>query len=248
MQDLFVSELSVTVGRGLRDELGLELQVPFRLVRDRVEYLDLARHHYQPTNPGLHHRNETIARLADPQLALAVGRRWDPWTFAGRVGLSIPLGRTEANPFELGHQGLEHQHIQFGTGTWDPTLGVAVGHSAGPLNLRLSGVSRLTLSDNDHGYRAGNRCSAQLAVAPKLGDSWSADAGLMLAREEPEKWGGRTEDEGNLGRTDLFLSLGAGRAIPPIGGLAFSLLIPLASQTTGEQVDIPIVFSLLWGR
>ena len=248
MQDLFVSELAVTVGRGLRENVGFELQIPFRLVRDRVEYLDLARQPYQPPNPGLHHRNETLARLADPQLGVALGHRWELWTLAGRAAISIPLGRTEPNPFELGHHGLWHQHIQFGTGTWDPIFSLAVARSAGPFELRLSGVSRLTLAENDHGYRAGNRYSGQFEAAPKLGDDWSAAVGLILAREEAETWDGRMEAEGNLGRTDLFLSLAGGRAIPPIGTIALAIQIPLASETTGDQVEIPVILSMTWGR
>ena len=248
MQDLFVSELVLTVGRGLGENVALELQAPFRLVRDRVHYLDLARQPYVPPNPGLHHRNETLAGISDPQLAVAVGREWDPWTVAGRLGLSIPLGRTEPNPFELGRRGLWHQHIQFGSGTWDPVMSLAVGRSAGPLDLGLSGTARVTLVENERGHRAGNRYSAQLSASPHLGDLWSANLGVLLAREETEKWDERIEEEGNLGRTDLFLSLGAGRAIPPIGAFGLGLQVPLLSEATGEQVEVPIIVSLTWGR
>lgn len=219
-----------------------------RLVRDRVHYLDLARQPYAPPNPGLHHRNETLVGIADPQLAVNAGRQSAPWTIATRAGLSIPIGRTELNPFELGRLGLWHQHIQFGTGTWDPILSLAVGRSTGPLDLQLSGVARLALGENEHGYRAGNRYGAGLGASPKLGGPWSADVGLLLAREEPEKWNGRIEDEGNLGRRDLFLSVGGACAIPPIGALGASVQIPLMSETVGEQVEIPIIFSLTWGR
>jgi hypothetical protein len=31
--------------------------------------------------------------------------------------MSLPIGKTEENPFELGDRGLSHQHIQFGSGT-----------------------------------------------------------------------------------------------------------------------------------
>ena len=248
VQDLILSELAVTVVRGLRPNIGLEVQVPVRLVRSRVHYQDLSRQPYAPPNPDLHHRNETLVHLADPQVALHLGHQATPWSVAARVGVSVPLGRTEPDPFELGRLGLWHQHIQFGTGTWDPILGLAVGRSVGGFEAQLNGVARLTLAENEHGYRAGNRYSILLGAGRRLGDAWSADAGLSLAREEPEKWGGRIEDEGNLGRTDLFLSLGAGRAFPPIGTLALNLQVPLMSETTGEQVKIPIILSLVVSR
>ena len=37
-----------------------------------------------------------------------------------RFGTTIPIGRTEENPWKLGDAGIEHLHIQFGTGTFNP--------------------------------------------------------------------------------------------------------------------------------
>jgi hypothetical protein len=236
------------VTRGLTANLGVDVHLPLRLVRDRVRYLDLARQPYDPPNPGLHHRNETLSGLADPQLGLDFGHQWTEWGLAARLGISIPLGPTEPNPFELGRLGLWHQHIQFGTGTWDPVLALAVGRPAGPLDLRLSGIARLPGGENEHGYHAGPRYSVLLGASPNLGSVWSANAGLTLVREEPEKWDGRVEEEGNLGRTDLLMSVGAGRAIPSLGALSLNLQFPLTSKTTGEQVKIPVILSLAWGR
>ena len=248
VQALLLSEFAVTLARGLRPGMGIEAQLPLRIVRDRVHYEDLARQSYTPPSPDLHHRNETLAGLADPQLSVHFGHQLEPWTLAARIGVSAPIGRTEPNPFELGNRGLRHQHTQFGSGTWDPILGVAVGHSFGALHMQLGGIARLTLAENEHGYRAGNRYSLPLGAARGLGKSWNANVGLMLAREEPEEWGGRIEDEGNLGRTDLLLSLGAGRVIASLGGFALNLQLPIVSETTGEQVKIPVIFSLAWTR
>jgi len=234
------------VTRGLRPNLGAEIQVPLRVVRDRIRYQDLARVPYLPPNPDTHHRNETLTGIADPQVLLCFGREWSPWTLAGRAGVSVPLGRTEPDPFALGRLGLRHQHVQFGSGTWDPIFGLAVGRRGGPGGLELGGMARLALAENDHGYRAGNRYGLHLGASPRLGAGWSADVGLTLAREESEEWGGHVEDEGNLGRTDLFIALGGGRAIPPLGALSLSVQVPLASETTGDQVKIPVILSLAW--
>ena len=247
VQDLIVSELEITAARGLGANFGVDAFLPIRLVRDRVHYLDLSRQPYVPPNPGLHHRNETLSGLADPQVGLNYGRKWAPWTLSARLGLSIPVGRTEANPFELGRLGKWHQHIQFGTGTWDPRVGLALGRAAGPVDLQLTGVARLPMSENEHGYRAGRRYGLFLSGSPALPNQWSANAGLKLAREEPEKWSGRIEEEGNLGRTDLFLSLGGGRHIASFGSLAANVEVPLASKSTGHQVHIPVIVSLQWG-
>jgi hypothetical protein len=216
-------------------------------VRDRVHYLDLARQPYTPPNPGLHHRNETLAGIADPHLLLHVGRQ-GTWSTAGRFGISVPVGRTEANPFELGRQGLRHQHNQFGTGTWDPLLGGSLGRTIGPFDLQINALVRLTLAENRHGYRAGNRYSVMADATRRLGPVWRAEGGLLLAREEAERWDGRVESEGNLGRTDLFLSLGAARTVSSRDALSVRLQRPLVTEATGEQVEIPAVLSLAWSR
>jgi len=67
------------------------------------------------------------------------------------------LGRTEENPFELGRRGLPHQHFQFGTGTWDPILGLGAGRRLGSVNLALTGLFRFVVAESSRGYRAGNR-------------------------------------------------------------------------------------------
>jgi hypothetical protein len=244
IQDRIISELGISVARGIRPGLGFNAQIPLRLVRERVRYEDLARQPYTPPVPGLHHRNETLTGLGDPQVGLDFGNSWHEWTLAGRLAISIPIGLTQPNPFELGRLGLWHEHIQFGTGTWDPILGLGVGRTVGPLNLQLSGNARLTQGENEHGYHAGNRYNIVLAGSPDLGSVWSASAGLTLAREEAEKWTGHIEGEGNLGRTDLFMGLGAGRAIPHVGAISLNLQFPLSSESTGEQSKIPLIASL----
>jgi hypothetical protein len=238
----------VTAARGLRQGLGLELQLPFRAVRDRVHYLDLNRAPYVPPNPDFHHRNETLTGVGDPQVAAHLGRQGRVWAFGARVGISIPLGRTEPNPFALGRLGLPHQHIQFGTGTWDPILATAVGRPIGAFETQLAGTARLTFAENDHGYRAGNRYTLRFGASRPLGRLWGASAGLLYAREETERWNGTIETEGNLGRRDLFLSLGGGLSVSSQSSLALSLDVPISSHSTGEQVEVPLIFSLTWTR
>jgi hypothetical protein len=226
--------------------MAVELLVPFRVVVDRVHYEDLARHPYTPPNPDLHHRDETLSGIADPQLALHLGHQGATWSTGGKIGISIPIGRTEPNPFELGRQGLWHQHIQFGTGTWDPVLGFGVARSFGELSVEASAAARLAFTDNEHGYRAGDRYAVRLLGAHKLGGSWGADGGFLYAHESAETWDGRVETEGNLGRSDLFVSLGVSRATAKRGALFLDVQIPVWSESTGEQVDSSLVVTFGW--
>ena len=244
VQELTVSEFTGTAAVGLRSGVGLELRVPVRVVRDRVHYLDLSRQPYTPPNPGLHHRDETLAGISDPLLVVHLGHQGKRWSVGGRAGISIPIGRTEPNPFELGRMGLWHQHIQFGTGTWDPVLEGAVGRAIGSFGLELGGAARLAFYGNGHGYQAGDRYALRVRASHPLGRAWSIDFGLLGAKETAETWDGHVETEGNLGRTDLLASLGFARAISKRGSFFVNVQVPVWSQATGEQADIPAILSL----
>jgi hypothetical protein len=216
------------------------------LVRDRVRYEDLAGLSYTPPNPDRHHRNETLSGIADPQIFLHAGHQTGGWGLSGKAGISVPVGRTEPNPFALGRLGLSHQHIQFGTGTWDPIGEIAVGHPTSVADFQLTGIARTAIGRNEHGYHAGNRYALLLDAGRGLTQSWSGSAGLALLREEAETWDGRIETEGNLGRTDLLLSLGLAHASSALGGFNVAIQFPLYSHVREHQTDIPLILRLGW--
>jgi hypothetical protein len=247
VQRLLIGELDLSAARGLVPDVGVGLTVPLRMVRDRIRFEDLARQPYVPPQPDTHHRNETLSHVADPQLAVLLTRHPGAWTVGASLGTSIPLGRTEPNPFALGRLGLPHQHIQFGTGTWDPMAGASASRAVGSFGVSATALAKLSLDENTHGYRAGNRYDLLAGVNRKLG-AWGANAGLTLDREQAEKWSGRIEEEGNLGRTDLMLSGGIGRGVPNVGSFGIRAQVALKTWATGEQVKYPLIVSLAWTR
>lgn len=222
--------------------------MPVRLIRSRIHYEDLQRQPYTLVYPDGHHRNETPVRFADPSISLHFSRAAGAWDVASRVGLSIPVGRTEPNPFELGRLGLPHEHFQFGSGTWDPVLALGAGRQLGKTSLTLVTLAHLTLYENAHGFQAGNRYSLNTTLAGPLVSSWGGSVWFDLTREEAEHWNGKLEEEGNLGRTDAMISLGLSRPIASAGGIAFSVGIPVYSQVHGEQGVQPLVFTLSWSH
>lgn len=234
--------------RGLAPGFGVELDVPVRLVRDRIRFEDLARQPYVPPSPDTHHRNETLSGVGDPQLALVAGNPGTRWSRGARLGVFLPLGRTEDNPFDRGRRGLPHQHIQFGTGTFDVGIGAGVGTRFGAWSAQASSNARLITGTNEHGFRAGHRYGWSVSTEREVVHTWRALGGLDLAREEAETWNGRYEEEGNLGRTDLFLALGVSHATAKLGGVSLTVRVPLYSRAHGEQASFPTVFSLGWAR
>ncbi len=246
VQTITIGELDLTVARGLRPGAGLELLLPLRLIRSRIRYEDVARQPITLQYPDGHHRNETPVRIADPTLSMHIARAGEVWNLAGRVGLSIPIGRTEPNPFALGRLGLPHEHFQFGSGTWDPVLAVAAGRELGRGTLSTTAQAHLVFNRNSHGFQAGDRFNGNLSLTHPLPWQGSGYLAFDITREQAEQWNGRLEEEGNLGRTDALLSLGAGHAFGPVGSLALSMGVPIYSKVRGEQGDQPLVFTLNW--
>lgn len=212
-----------------------------------IRFEDLERRPLQLANGSLHHRNETLVRPGDPWLLLHASRAVGPWSLAARAGVSIPLGRTEENPFARGRLGVPHQHLQFGTGTFDPLVGAAAGRRLGEWNASVSAHGRLVVHDNRHGYRAGHRFHVSASGDRSVGRSWRGTFGIDLAREEAEEWSGRREEEGNLGRTDLLLSLAVARPVG-LGALSFTAKVPLLTRAASAQLDYPIILALGWSR
>jgi hypothetical protein len=230
---------------GLTKDLGLELMASFRTSTTRVRFEDQDRQPFLPAEGDLHHRNETLAGGADPWVMLHGARRAGTFTLSARGGVTLPLAHTVPNPFALGREGLAHQHVQFGTGTWDPVLGLAAGRGFGSWALSLSSLARLAFHENEHGYRAGNRFLVGLHGERPLGGRWRGSAGLEWAREEPERWDGvLEEEEGNLGRTDVLVTLAALHSFSGAGALRFAVSVPIVTRTRGSQIDYPVLLTV----
>ena len=118
-------------------------------------------------NIDLHHRTATLRGLSD--LMLLGRRRWSRLTVS--IGATIPTGRTVENPYRLGDQGREHQHIQFGTGTVDPLFEASYSM---PLTDRLTaGASlngRLPLYENSRDFRAAPDGALSLHLSQRLSE------------------------------------------------------------------------------
>jgi hypothetical protein len=247
-EDLTISEIAFVTEAGLAHGLGVEAVVPWRWVRTRIRFENLQHQPIEVPNGSIHHRNETLSGPGDPWLLLHGARGVGAWTVAARAGISIPLGRAEPNPFELGRRGLPHEHIQFGTGTWDPVAGVSAGRRFGQVGFVVHALARLVFGTNAHGYQAGDRFYASAALDRRIAGAWRAIAGLDLAREQTETWDGRIETEGNLGRTDFLASIGVTRPLGRAGGFHVTAKIPLVTRATGAQVRYPVIVALGFSR
>ncbi len=211
-QMFYVGELRPTFELGLGDTFSLELQAPIRLSATTVKYRRLDGTEFDPDYVNIHHRNETLAGLADPSVSVRAVWKLGGVVVGGRLGLTLPLGKTEENPFALGRKGLEHQHLQFGSGTFNPKGGIELAYPLGRFQLRGYGQTQLTLYENAKGFRAGHRFAGGVAGDGRVVGELRGALGVDLSNEQPERWAGRIEQDGNLGRTDFLV--GASLAYP----------------------------------
>ena len=187
--DLFHTDLSV--GYGLSENLLLLVRVPYDVKDQKVSYRTLEGDPYVPPYGDIHHRTENLRGIGDGEIALAfaLGRDWT----AG-AGVTLPLGHTEPDPIDLGRRGLKHEHIQFGSGTFDPTFSLQWSRPFGKLRLGASADARIPLYENDHGFKPP--ATVRWSVGPSLPiGSTGLSAQLAGQYQAIGKWNGE-QDEG----------------------------------------------------
>ncbi|HEU4412814.1 MAG TPA: hypothetical protein VFS43_46660 [Polyangiaceae bacterium] len=250
-QRFYVAELRPVVALGVAPGFAVELQAPVRLVTTTIVFRRLDGTPFEPDYQNIHHRDETLAGVADPWLLARATRGLGRLAVTSRAGLGLPLGRTEEDPFARGRAGLRHQHIQFGTGTFYPVLALDASLALAPFRLSGYGQALLFLYENGHGYRAGNRYMGGLSGDAEVAKNLRLGAGADLLHERPERWGGVVQQDGNVGRTDLLVG---GTASYAFGAVTASVAVKvpvyqhfLASHDHGGdpgQLTYPAIVNL----
>lgn len=185
-----------------------------------------------------HHRTDTYEGFSD--LEVSVGWRKTSFLLEGLVfrfslGVTIPVGDTEDDPLAAGDAGLEHLHVQFGNGTFDPLVDFYFGL---PLNERLAvslfGRGRFPLYENDQGYLG----SPEGTLAPRI--TWlphkrlSFSAGITGSYYGYSEWSNRRDP--NSGQFGLNASLGVGVKVTDQLIASFNAQLPLYTKTfSGED-------------
>jgi hypothetical protein len=196
-------ELGLSGEWAFDDKWGVEASLPVRSVWASVSYQTPDGADYVPVDADVHHRDETVAGLADGRLMARYGRSLGGVWVAARLGTTVPLGATEDDPFSAGDVGKKHQHIQLGSGAFEPVMS---------LDATWGGISQQTtayvtlqqpLYANDKGYEAGRRLLAGAQVG------WKAAPDLLLSllgevgHEGGEQWQGVVRSDGMTGLTEV---------------------------------------------
>ena len=228
----------------LNDRWTLQANVPYA-VRDQeasIEWLD-------PVSPeeeqailrsrDIHHRDETYTGLADSDLFLGYKThglfKTDDILFA-RLGTTIPTGRTEENPWKLGDAGIEHLHIQFGTGTFNPTVSLQYSlpfYQRGSVNASTRGT--FPFYENSKTYRGPVELSYTIGWRYRLFDWLSFNGNYLGFYQSAAAWDG--ERDINTGLRYSMAALGV--SLATLDGITVSanVMFPLTQQTLYDESD-----------
>ena len=244
-QDLFITEARLALDVGLTKRFAASLVLPLRVVSTSIVYRNGQGDPVELMNASTHHRNETLTGIADPMLLGAVTHVAGGVRLTARAGLTIPLGRTEEDPFALGDAGMQHQHIQMGTGTFNPVVALEVSRAFGPWTAGGFAFTQQVAYENSKGYHAGDRYAAGLSLRRALGERWSVRGGPEFQGETSERWNGiRHEEEGNQGRVDVMIGAGAAWRATPELTVDLALKVPVYTHVVGGQLDVPAIIEL----
>jgi thiol-disulfide isomerase/thioredoxin len=245
---LLATDLRLFGEYGLIPGLAVQAMLPLRIVGTKTRYTDLLGAPLSPDYRSIHHRNETIAGIGDPQLLLHRGFKAFGLAFGGRMGISIPLGVVHEDPYRLGDQGLPHEHIQFGTGTWDPVVAFDASAPVGGFSLAAFAGLQAPLYEGPRGYRAGARSQGGLVLSRPF-EPVTLRLSAQVLHEQPERWHGHVPtDDGNQGRTDLYVAPGLTWNFTGEWMLNADVRIRTWSHVVNAQLDMPVVLELGIGR
>ena len=190
-------------------------------------------------NRDNHHRDEIYIGPADADLFLGYQMRGllrENDFFMARVGTTIPLGKTEEDPWKLGDAGLEHLHIQFGTGTFNPitdlyyNLPIYKG-----LHASASVRGKLPFYENSKTYRGSREMTYTGGLSYRVSDWLTLQTGYLGFYQSYAQWAG--ERDINTGLQFSMASFGVSVVTPYDLPLFLAVMLPLHQETLYDNTD-----------
>ena len=191
------TELDASMALG--DGWGMELYIPFDVKDQKVRFALPNGSSFDNPAGEIHHRTERLEGLGDIELSglLEVAE----WRFA--LGIGLPTGGIEEDPYELGALGRIHQHIQFGTGTFDPIARISwSGEIGATLGIRAP------LYENRKGYKGST--VIDFAAGPTL----EITEGMSVSLRYTAMYQTRAEWKGEADRNSGYFLQGISASFP----------------------------------
>ena len=228
----------------LNDEWTLQANIPYA-VRDQdasIEWLDPVSSEDEQAilrSRDIHHRDETYTGLSDADVFLGYKFRGLFKTgdvVSARLGTTIPVGKTEENPWKLGDAGIEHLHIQFGTGTFNPIIGLQYNLPLyRGMAITASGRGVFPFYENSKTYRGPVELSYTAGFMYRLFDWLSFNGNYLGFYQSAAAWAGERDIN-----TGLRYSMAAfGMSLATLDGITVSanVMFPLTQETLYDEGD-----------
>ena len=188
---------------------------------------------------NIHHRDATYQGFSDLELLLAYSRHslfHEHGMFTAKIGTTIPVGKTEEDPWILGDKGLEHLHLQFGTGTFNP---IADLHYSLPLYGRLranaSIRSKVPFYENSKTFKGSWEVTYTGGLTYQVADWLSLQSSYLGLYQSYAHWDG--EIDINTGLRFSLASLGASIATPYNVPLSITFMLPIQQETLWDDSE-----------
>ncbi len=192
------------------------------------------------TNLQIHHPSRNLKGFGDMEMLLSwhnhdLGK--DGALFSVAAGTTVPLGRTEGNPLTAAaaEPAEEHEHIQFGTGTFDPIIEFFYSRPIGEDSIISAfAQGRFPGSRNDEGYRGSQTLQGGLGAIKPLGKlgPWEQTfgvVGLLYQDLGRATWDG--EIDPNTGYQALSATFGISWKDDEFRNRTLSLILPISLKT-----------------
>ena len=230
----------------LNSQWTLETNIPYAIKIQEATVEELPQYPFTSSerqaverNQYIHHRNETYTGLRDTDISLGYqtqGLFVDHDSFTGRIGTTIPIGKTEEDPWKLGDAGLKHLHIQFGTGTFNPIADLHYGLPVYKgLRANVSIRGKLPFYENSKTYRGPREVTYTAGLHYSLSDWLSFQTGYLGSYQSFAYWTG--ERDINTGLRFSMASFGASVLTPYNVPLSLAVMLPLQQETLYDDTD-----------
>lgn len=186
----YQTSASYGLGRGWQ----LFAMVPFDAKIMTIEYKTMDGETYEPPYGDIHHRNETLLGLGDGRLETQhYTRLSDSWIVGLGFGVTIPLGRTEEDPYIAAQNSETHQHMQMGSGTVDPVFSANALWSRERWGMTLRTNGSAPLMENSKGYRPFPVIQFGGGPTYRISPKLMATTELTLKREGQAEWNSKPD-------------------------------------------------------
>ena len=227
----------------LTEPWGVTFRLPYD-IKDRsasIEYVDDPAGQEQDMQRllDLHHTDAVLTGFSDASLlgtwhAHGFAKEGDLFSLA--LGTSIPIGRTEHDPYEAGSDAEAHEHVQFGTGTFDPLIEAYYTRSMEDWNLSVFAIARLPVYESSKDYRGSRTTTMGLNAMRPIDDTYAASASLIYQHEGFAHWA-ETGRDVNTGFSATSFKLGVSRKTGTGSRWNLGLILPIETDPldpTGE--------------